>query len=1027
MSRIALVTALMLCAMISFGQDISVTFTGTGAATRIDSVKATNLRTSQSVTLPGNQTLVLTVNTGISSVSDLADQRMVFPNPFLGRTTFISIVQQAQTVCLNVRNMVGQVVAQLSTVVQPGVNGFALSVSTAGIYLVNVTTDKGTDSYKIICTETNAPGNGIIYMGSGVDNRDMQNNGNRASQPGLKGSLNAYTLGYTTGDLILYRCKSGIYSTIVTDKPNASKNYDIYFEVCTDADGKNYPIVKIDDRIWMAENLAYLPTVDYPSSGKDTEPCYYVYEYNGNSVSPAKATFNYKTFGALYNWSAALTACPLGWHLPSFYEWNSLSEYLGYTAGGKLKETGVTHWMYPNEGATNESGFTAVPGGGRDTDSKFYYSGYSGYFWTSTETEDQGAWCLNLDANHDDLFWFNFYKSIGSSVRCVRGIVMATVNTSEITEIKETAATCGGKITSQGGGDITARGVCWSTSGNPTVSDSKTENGTGTGSFSSTMTGLKRNTNYYIRAYATTSAGTAYGEIRPFATKGEGDGTFEYEGRTYAYKKIGSLTWMKENLAYLPSVNAPTSGSQTIPRYYVFGYTGTSTDAAKASANYKTYGVLYNWAAARTACPRGWHLPSEAEWNTLIFYIAPDGPAGGKLKETGTSHWNSPNTGATDVAGFSALPAGYRNGGAGSFNGIGNMAGFWTSATANIDSLDVYRCELDYYSDYFLSGYEAVNFGFSVRCIMGNLPPIVKTNGITAITKASATCGGNITSDGGADITARGVCWSTSQNPTISDSKTSDGTGTGSFSSNMTGLNSNTSYFVRAYATNGEGTAYGEQIEFVTRAEADGTFDYGGRTYSYKTIGTQTWMTENLAWLPGVSPSTDGSETVPFYYVYGYEGTDLNAAKATINYDTYGVLYNWPAAATACPSGWHLPADWDWIILEKYLGMTDAEITRNGWRNSGNVGGKLKEIGNSNWLSPNAGATNSTGFTVRPGGNRDYLGGGFGGIGNAAFFWVSSESGTEYSWDRFFYSDNDGVYRNYNPRGYGFAVRCLKI
>src|SRR5690554_404167 len=139
------------------------------------------------------------------------------------------------------------------------------------------------------------------------------------------------------------------------------------------------------------------------------------------------------------------------------------------------------------------------------------------------------------------------------------------------------------------------------------------------------------------------------------------------DNQTYRIVTIGSQTWMAENLKYLPSVVGPWTGSQTTPHYYVYGYNGTDVNVAKATDNYATYGVLYNWTAAmdgeassttnpsgvQGVCPAGWHLPSDAEWTELTDYLTSD--AGGKLKETGTTHWNSPNSRATNETGFTAL------------------------------------------------------------------------------------------------------------------------------------------------------------------------------------------------------------------------------------------------------------------------------------------------------------------------------------------------------------------------------------
>ena len=200
-------------------------------------------------------------------------------------------------------------------------------------------------------------------------------------------------------------------------------------------------------------------------------------------------------------------------------------------------------------------------------------------------------------------------------------------------------------------------------------------------------------------------------------TGGTADGTFtdRRDERIYKYVIIGDQVWMAENLAYLPDVSPPDIGSGLSPYYYVYDYKGRSVSAAKATDNYREYAVLYNWPAAREgACPDGWHLPSDAEWTELINYLGGSSVAGGKMKETGMVHWDSPNTGATNSSGFSALPGGFRNND-GNFSSVGGYATFWSSTRTSI-SYAWYR-EL-YYTDSEVghSGHYEY-YGFSVRCL----------------------------------------------------------------------------------------------------------------------------------------------------------------------------------------------------------------------------------------------------------------------------------------------------------------------
>lgn len=187
-------------------------------------------------------------------------------------------------------------------------------------------------------------------------------------------------------------------------------------------DGNVYETVEIGTQCWMKENLAYLPLVSPPSGGSQTSSYYYVNGYSGGNVSEAKATANYQTYGVLYNWTASLTACPEGWHLPASGEWDVLEDYLGgySVAGGKMKEVGTAHWNSPNTGATNSSGFTGLPGGYRYQFSYFGNPGIFGIFWSSTESWTTNAMGRLLSHSFEDVQVESYNKMYGLSVRCLR-------------------------------------------------------------------------------------------------------------------------------------------------------------------------------------------------------------------------------------------------------------------------------------------------------------------------------------------------------------------------------------------------------------------------------------------------------------------------------------------------------------------------------------------------------------------------------------------------------------------------------
>ncbi len=299
--------------------------------------------------------------------------------------------------------------------------------------------------------------------------------------------------------------------------------------------------------------------------------------------------------------------------------------------------------------------------------------------------------------------------------------------------------------------------------------------------------------------------------------------------------------------------------------------------------------------------------------------------------------------------------------------------------------------------------------------------PILTTTSISVITQISAISGGIITDDGGAPIISRGVCWNTSNNSTINDNKTTDGSGTGTFFSSMTGLKDNTTYYVKAYATNSVGTAYGSELVFKTlHSPVFGSqiTDIEGNVYKTVIIGTQTWMAENLRTTkfndntPILLLTNDADwEGVLWGSVYCWQNNDI--ANKTL----YGALYNWSSVNTGilCPSGWHVPTDAEWTTLSDYLGGEKV------------VAGKLKEVGSTHWVSPNSDETDEYGFKALPGGMREFTGL-FSFTKSDTYWWSTTEAYGLYAWFREIWNNNghSDFYHDFVKKQYGFSVRCVK-
>jgi len=191
----------------------------------------------------------------------------------------------------------------------------------------------------------------------------------------------------------------------------------------------------------------------------------------------------------------------------------------------------------------------------------------------------------------------------------------------------------------------------------------------------------------------------------------------DIDGNVYNTVTIGTQVWMAENLKTSRYRNGDAIPNVTVNTAWGGLTTGAYCNYNNDAANAAIYGKLYNWYAAtdaRNIAPTGWHVPSDAEWTTLTTFLGGESVAGGKLKETGTSHWSSPNTGATNETGFTAFPGGYRFS-SGTFSNVGNNGNWWSSAEYSSSYAWHWRMFYDTSSVY--RDYCSKQFGFSVRCV----------------------------------------------------------------------------------------------------------------------------------------------------------------------------------------------------------------------------------------------------------------------------------------------------------------------
>ena len=457
--------------------------------------------------------------------------------------------------------------------------------------------------------------------------------------------------------------------------------------------------------------------------------------------------------------------------------------------------------------------------------------------------------------------------SYGEEVSFTTQAVKPTVSTTEADEITQTSAKVGGNVTATGGAEVTERGIVWSTSKNPTTSANKKQAGNGSGSFTVELTGLDVATTYYVRAYATNSVGTSYGEEISFTT-----GSVKPTVSTISPSSVTSSSATSGG-------NVTADGGKPVTARGVVWSTdhnltislstkttdGTGTGSFVSSITGLQPSTTY-YVRAYATNSQGTSYGEEVSFTTkAVKPSVTTSEATGVTTSSATVGGNVTATGGADVIERGVVWSTSKNP---TVDGNKKQSGSGSgSFTVELTNLSV---ATTYYVRAYATNSVGTSYGEEISFTTGSVKPTVTTVSPTEVTSSSATTGGKITSDGGANITARGVVWSTDHNPTISlSTKTSDDTGTGSFVSSITGLQPGTTYYVRAYATNSQGTSYGEEVSFTTKAVKPSvtTSEATGVTTSSATVGGNVTATgganvteRGVVWSTSKNPTVDGNK-----------------------------------------------------------------------------------------------------------------------------------------------------------------------
>jgi uncharacterized protein (TIGR02145 family) len=390
----------------------------------------------------------------------------------------------------------------------------------------------------------------------------------------------------------------------------------------------------------------------------------------------------------------------------NFVETQSLADVLTVNNAANNQIKNLSNPTDPQDAATKayvdaNSGGSGM-GNGTNPGEMLYWNGTS---WVTVSPGSNGQFLIFLNGMPQ-------WQSVSTGT--------AVVQTNEVHSITRTTATVVSEVVSEGNNAISERGIVYGTTPNPNVNDNtKVIRGIGPGVFETPLTSLTNNVVYYVRTYAMNNSGVSYSDNISFLTlpaDGATQTITDASGNVYTIIAINYKWWMAANLKTTKYNDGTDIPNVTVNAEWADLTSGAYCYHSNSSSNGTTYGALYNWFAVETGklCPTGWHVPTEAEWTELITYAGGTSNAG-KVKETGTTHWVTPNSGATNQWGFRALPGSTRHSGGMFYESIGWIGNWWSSTQR--DASMGYFYEMVYHSATITRSYTSKKAGNSVRCI----------------------------------------------------------------------------------------------------------------------------------------------------------------------------------------------------------------------------------------------------------------------------------------------------------------------